>query len=144
MFGSDPSNAATPITVNTVASNRKRKVQDPLDDDNPAVKRVATSPVVETTPSVTTAMSSDEDFMSDPMSEDDYDNDSLGELGMHAVPITPLHCLPYASPSGIHPTFRDVDFPRAPLPSKLNQACRVLVLSMPSYGPLCATHRIRR
>jgi hypothetical protein len=46
----------------------------------PAAKRLAT-PIVESTPSVTTAMSSDEDFMSDQMSEDDFDDDSLGELG---------------------------------------------------------------
>jgi hypothetical protein len=68
----------------TVASTRKRKAAfeqaDILEPTLPAAKRLAT-PVGDFTPSVTTAMSSDEDFMSDQMSDDGFDDDSLGELG---------------------------------------------------------------
>jgi hypothetical protein len=69
-----------PLTTDTTAaSTRKRKAaSEQVVSETPPAKRLAT-PVSVATPS---AMSSDdEDFMSDTMSDDEYDNDSMGMLG---------------------------------------------------------------
>lgn len=73
--------AFTPL-VTTVASTKKRKAADQVEADNkPALKKL--TPVAPSTTSVTTTMSSDDEFMSDQLSDDQYEDDdySLGELG---------------------------------------------------------------
>lgn len=75
--------ASAPLVITTVASTRKRKAAEP--DASPASKRL--TPVGPSTPSATPAMSSDDEFMSDQMSDDVYgdDDDSLGELGKQQI-----------------------------------------------------------
>lgn len=92
LFGSrSKQRASAPLVITTVASTRKRKAAEQTGPDpSPAPKRF--TPVGPSTPSASPAMSSDDEFMSDQMSDDAYgddDEDSLGELGMQRLHVSP-------------------------------------------------------
>lgn len=78
--------ASAPLVITTVASAKKRKAAEQTEpDSSPVSKRL--NLIGPSTPTASYTMSSDDELMSDQMSDayGDDDEDSLGELGMRRI-----------------------------------------------------------